>query len=749
MPKLTIHIPADAVAPVLHFCREEARCVHTKDIYPAEQDDYGWIFVLENAPSHFTFTLSAQNEQTGQTYYYSPHLGSEVWCRLYLPELYTLRPAVATGHVNEIYQAIQHLIPDNFYLPETDITGAVTHSMLGATPLKDGRLLFSLFHPRAAQVYLSGTFNNWQSPGHPNPNPEEFIPLKLCRGYYDAPNIWLALITPAYSTREWEYAYFVQGGTHLDHRMRAERFAPDPMTRAYGKDFQTNNSRVINPSHYVWHDTGWKTPEIQDLVVYEASVYGMTQGTPGIPPSEQGTFRGLASLIQQGYFAPLGITALALMPTSEAPSQQGPNTMGYDPCGFASVERDFGTPDDLRHLVDTAHQHGLAVIADLVFNHTSNTFNPLWGLINADSDGGFYFSGATPWGNRVATEREEVQNYLIDVCKLLLQEYHIDGFRFDATHSSWMSHLFLQRLAHEIRDKGFKTDCLLIAENLPNEEDLNFAGYNGFTQWCDPFHDKVKALLREGVYQDWVTNDTNYLGDVFYFSKNFYAAHTNNVLNYCESHDENSVPFEVGTSGGELVYDEVKARKAKLGLFATAVALGQPMIYMGQEFGTDRPRNLVLFDWPDNPKENSFFSWTRRLLSLRHRHPGLKIYGYSPAEQGNFQWILGPWLDPAHGKERTVIGWRTSAENGSGQDEFAVLMNFGNNPVMVDLELGRPGKWVKLADIDTINDLPPSGNNHPDDPSALDSQDGRFAGFTLPESSGFIYKWAEDLVARR
>jgi len=704
---------------MLHFCRAEARCVHTRDISPAQQDDYGWIFVLDNAPAHFTFTISNQGQSTGQSYQYGPHLGPEVWCRLYLPELYTVKPAVATTHVNEVYEAIRHLVPENFYLPETDVTGAETHSMLGATPLKDGRLLFSLFHPRAARVYVTGTFNNWQHPGHPDPNPEEFIPMQLYRGYYNVPNIWLALITPDYSNRDWEYAYYIQGGVHLDHHLRAERLVPDPMTRAYGRDFQANNSRVINPSHYVWKDRDWQTPQIQDLIIYEASVYGMTQGTPGIPPSEQGTFRGLATLIKQGYFASLGVTALALMPTSEAPSIQGPHTMGYDPCGFAAVERDFGTPDDLRYLVDTAHQHGLAVIADLVFNHTSNTFNPLWGLINADSDGGFYFSGTTPWGNRVATEREEVQNYLIDVCKLLLREYHIDGFRFDATHSSWMSHLFLQRLAYEIRDKGFKPDCLLIAENLPNEADLNLAGYNGFTQWCDPFHDKIKALLREGVYQDWVTNDTCFLGDIFYFSKTFFAAHTNNVLNYCESHDENSVPFEVGTSGGELIYDEVKARKARLGLFATAVALGQPMIYMGQEFGTDRPRNLVLFDWPDNPRENPFFSWTRRLLNLRRRYPGLKIHGYNPVDQGNFQWILGPWLEQNQGKDRTVIGWRTTAKNGEGLDEFAVLMNFSTEPVMVDLDLGRPGKWVKLADIDTVNDLPPMATITPAIPLPL------------------------------
>ncbi len=84
------------------------------------------------------------------------------------------------------------------------------------------------------------------------------------------------------------------------------------------------------------------------------------------------------------------------MPTSEAWSSFG---LGYDPCSFMSVEKDFGSPDDFRELVDTAHNHGLAVIIDQVFNHTSNDFNPLWRLIDDGSDpGGFYFAGSTQWG---------------------------------------------------------------------------------------------------------------------------------------------------------------------------------------------------------------------------------------------------------------------------------------------------------------------------------------------------------------
>jgi pullulanase/glycogen debranching enzyme len=88
---------------------------------------------------------------------------------------------------------------------------------------------------------------------------------------------------------------------------------------------------------------------------------------------------------------------------------------------------------------------------------------------------------------------------LIDACKLLIAEYHVDGFRFDATHTTYMDHAFVLRLANELKD--FKADTILIAENLPNQTDLNRHGFDGFAQWSDPFHDKIKALLREGVFQ--------------------------------------------------------------------------------------------------------------------------------------------------------------------------------------------------------------------------------------------------------
>jgi hypothetical protein len=167
------------------------------------------------------------------------------------------------------------------------------------------------------------------------------------------------------------------------------------------------------------------------------------------------------------------------------------------------------------------------------------------------------------------------------------------------------------------------------------------------------------------------------------------------------------------------------------------------MIYMGQEFGVERPRNRIDLDWPVFLRENHYYQWTAGLIRLRHRYPGLRVSGYDPAPEGKFAWLLGPWLGEKHGRGKNVIGWATNP-NGKPWERMVVLLNFEPYEVMVDLEFPLPGFWVKLADIDGVNDLPPEGENSLDHPTTIKTS-GHFGGFVLPSSSGFIYKWEAPL----
>ena len=131
-------------------------------------------------------------------------------------------------------------------------------------------------------------------------------------------------------------------------------------------------------------------------------------------------------------------------------------------------------------------------------------------------------------------------------------------------------------------------------------------------------------------------------------------------------------------------------------------------------------------------------------MRLRRRYPGLRLRGYNPAADGRFSWILAPWMDGAHGGGRRIIGWR-SRPNEVAHDALVVMLNFESSTQTVDVELGMPGVWVKLADIETVNDIAPAGTNSAASPTAIQTNDGRFVSFDLPSSSGFIYKWEAGL----
>jgi hypothetical protein len=161
---------------------------------------------------------------------------------------------------------------------------------------------------------------------------------------------------------------------------------------------------------------------------------------------------------------------------------------------------------------------------------------------------------------------------------------------------------------------------------------------------------------------------------------------------------------------------------------------------MGQEFNNEQVRNVITVEWPDNLDEFGFFQWTRRLIELRRRYPGLKLHGYDPAAAGQFTWTLGPWLGPNRGGGKKVVGWR-SRPSEFAHDALMVMLNFEGFDVRVDVDFGMPGAWVKLADMDQVNDIPPNGNNSASDPSAIHTGDGTFRGFVLPSSSGYVYKW--------
>jgi hypothetical protein len=175
------------------------------------------------------------------------------------------------------------------YFPNTD-----GPSGLGATPLAGGGVLFGLYHPNAARVYVFGDFNNRQRPGADPENPAQFQELRLYSGYFGIPNLWLGVVPNAAPGHE--YKFCVLGGVPSDEKGRLQQYLTDPYARQLGPDFGFNNGVVVDPTTFTWTDAGWQTPDRARLVLYEMSVYGFTEGDSGI--AQPGRFAGVTERIR-------------------------------------------------------------------------------------------------------------------------------------------------------------------------------------------------------------------------------------------------------------------------------------------------------------------------------------------------------------------------------------------------------------------------------------------------------------------
>lgn len=259
------------------------------------------------------------------------------------------------------------------------------------------------------------------------------------------------------------YGFCLEGGPAL----------PDPWSRAQ-RDGVHGLSLVVDARTYHWNDAAWARPPFRDLVLYEMHIGTFTR---------EGTFR--AAQERLGHLAALGISAIELMPVADFPGAQN---WGYDGVLIYAPARCYGTPDDLRALVDAAHARGIAVILDVVYNH----FGPDGNYLAQFSPD--YFSGRhrTPWGDGFNFEAEHVRRFFLENPAYWMEEFHIDGFRFDATHEirdDTQPHLLAEMTAR-IHERG----GYAMAEDSRNEARVISRDGLGFDAvWADDFHHAARV----------------------------------------------------------------------------------------------------------------------------------------------------------------------------------------------------------------------------------------------------------------
>jgi len=443
---------------------------------------------------------------------------------------------------------------------------------------QEGNDWFAVIHvnPTVSRVRLAGEFTDWK---------DQAVDLTRTP---DGKFWWfkgtdIAFVRPPVAGDK--YKFILQEGNH-------ERWTQDPAARRVENSGLGSNSLVTVSSDYVWHDSRWSRPEWYRHLIYQVHPLRFTsrnQDGSGrtLPPLRQIT----EELDHDGthdYLNQVGATTIQLLPVNEF---AGDISWGYNPSFFYAVESSYGTPNDLKALVDTAHQNGIAVILDLVYNHGGSGDNILWDIAQENLHTGTYYDGDTVWGPMINFDRDIARHFFVQNIAYLAKEYHIDGFRFDFTrpiHDENDSNIkekgsgggwgFLR----EVREKAkaVHPGIIMIAEELPNSwfvtrEDIGntFAGdaHGPFdSQWCDPFHDRFKAVL--------TGQHLNHLYDAF----TSFGDSWQDGLIYSESHDE------VGNTDDRIARrgrDGKGWEMCQVAAAGTLFGRGIPMIFMGQEAG--------------------------------------------------------------------------------------------------------------------------------------------------------------------
>jgi maltooligosyltrehalose trehalohydrolase len=269
-------------------------------------------------------------------------------------------------------------------------------------------------------------------------------------------------------------------GTRYRFRLEDGLQVPDPASRAQDRN-PHGASVVTDPAAHAWRDAGWRGRPWQEAVIYELHVGAF------------GGFAGVAKRLPE--LAAIGITAIELMPIAAFP---GEHNWGYDGVLPYAPDNAYGSPEDLKALVDAAHAQGVMVFLDVVYNH----FGPDGNYLNSYAREFFRTDVQTPWGAAIDFRRPEVREFFIENAVYWLNEFHMDGLRFDALHAI-SGQEWLPELAAQIRARAQRRPHLVM-EHEDNAAALLGDAFDA--QWNDDGHHALHVLLtgeHHGYYSDY------------------------------------------------------------------------------------------------------------------------------------------------------------------------------------------------------------------------------------------------------
>ena len=371
-----------------------------------------------------------------------------------------------------------------------------------------------------------------------------------------------------------------------------EKLYPDPASR-YQPMGPHGPSQIVDPRAYQWRNNKWRGSSLKGQVIYEMHV-----GTF----SETGTWTGAGAKLP--LLADAGITLIEMMPVSDFPGRFG---WGYDGVNLFAPCRLYGSPDDLRHFIDDAHQHNIGVILDIVYNH----IGPDGNYLPQFSDHWFTKRYKNEWGDALnfdGPHAQAVRNFFIENAEYWIEEFRFDGLRLDATqsiHDSSSEHI-LAEIVRAARKAAADREIILIAESEPMDTRLTRppedGGYGLDAIWNDDLHHSALVAMTgrtEAYFEDHQGAPQEFISAVKYgalYQGQFYAhqgktrgcaglnAAPAAFVNYLENHDQIA-----NTHLGRRFHQRTSPGRARAMTTLLLLAPGTPMLFQGQEFWSRTP----------------------------------------------------------------------------------------------------------------------------------------------------------------
>src|SRR5947208_13404339 len=372
----------------------------------------------------------------------------------------------------------------------------------------------------------------------------------------------------------------------------AEHFHPDPVSR-FQPDGPHGSSCIVDPRKFNWSDAKWPGKQLKGQIIYEMHVGTFTK---------EGTWRAAAEQLTE--LARIGITVIEVMPIADFPGNFG---WGYDGVDFFAPTHLYGTPDDLRGFVNHAHSLGLGVILDVVYNH----FGPDGNYVGVFSDHYFTARYENDWGESINFDGPNsgpVREFFITNGRYWIDEFHFDGFRFDALHAirDHADDYIIGAVGRAARKAAGSRSIILIAENDLQEAKMvrprSEGGDDLDGMWNDDFHHSAIAALtgrREAYYADYLGSPQEFISAAKYgflyqgqslsWRKALRGSATLDIapevfICFIENHDQIA-----NTGLGERLRFQTSPGRYRAMTALLLLGPWTPLLFQGEEFGASSP----------------------------------------------------------------------------------------------------------------------------------------------------------------